>query len=50
MPPPAIVEFIRLGRFPFTTVALLTFLHGARFTPARFVSGHAAMAAAHLPI
>jgi 1,4-dihydroxy-2-naphthoate octaprenyltransferase len=50
------VEFIRLGRFPFllsgfvpfTAGALLAFLLGARFTPAQFLLGYAAMAAAHL--
>lgn len=51
-------EFIRLGRFPFllsgfipfTAGALLAFLLGARFTPAQFLIGYAAMAAAHLSV
>ncbi|WP_214084122.1 prenyltransferase [Methanoculleus sp.] len=54
----ALREFIRLGRFhfllsgfiPFTAGALLAFLLGARFTPAQFVIGYAAMAAAHLSV
>jgi len=54
----AIAEFIRLGRFhfllsgfvPFTAGALLAFLLGARFTPAQFLLGYAAMAAAHLSV
>ncbi|MDV2481173.1 prenyltransferase [Methanoculleus sp. Wushi-C6] len=53
-----VVEFIRLGRFPFllsgfipfTAGALLAFLLGARFTPAQFLFGYAAMAAAHLSV
>ncbi|KLK88602.1 hypothetical protein SZ63_06265 [Methanoculleus sediminis] len=51
-------DFIRLGRFPFllsgfipfTAGALLAFLLGARFTPAQFFVGYAAMAAAHLSV
>ncbi len=54
----ALREFIRLGRFrfllsgfiPFTAGALLAFLLGARFTPAQFLIGYAAMAAAHLSV
>ncbi|WP_292521989.1 prenyltransferase [Methanoculleus sp.] len=54
----AIREFIRLGRLPFllsgfipfTAGALLAFLLGARFAPAQFVFGYAAMAAAHLSV
>ncbi|MDD3856539.1 MAG: prenyltransferase [Methanoculleus sp.] len=52
----AFLQFIRLGRFPFllsgfipfTAAALLAYLLGARFTPAIFFVGYAAMAAAHL--
>ncbi len=51
-------QFIRLGRFPFllsgfipfTAGALLAHLLGARFTPAMFLIGYAAMAAAHLSV
>lgn len=54
----ALRDFIRLGRFPFllsgfipfTAAALLAFLLGARFTPAQFLVGYAAMAAAHLSV
>jgi len=52
----AVARFIRLGRFPFllsgfipfAAGALLAFLLGARFTPAQFLLGYAALAAAHL--
>ncbi|BBL66939.1 prenyltransferase [Methanoculleus chikugoensis] len=51
-------DFIRLGRFPlllsgfvpFAAGALLASLLGARFTPAQFLVGYAAMAAAHLSV
>jgi 1,4-dihydroxy-2-naphthoate octaprenyltransferase len=54
----ALRQFILLGRFPFllagfvpfTAGALLAFLLGARFTPAQFLLGYAAMAAAHLSV
>ncbi|MDD4566802.1 1, 4-dihydroxy-2-naphthoateoctaprenyltransferase [Methanoculleus chikugoensis] len=54
----ALRDFIRLGRFPFllsgfipfTAGALLASLLGARFTPAQFLVGYAAMAAAHLSV
>jgi 1,4-dihydroxy-2-naphthoate octaprenyltransferase len=54
----ALGAFIRLGRFrlllsgfiPFTAGALLALLLGARFTPAQFLLGYAAMAAAHLSV
>ncbi|MCK9343603.1 MAG: prenyltransferase [Massilibacteroides sp.] len=54
----ALRAFIRLGRFPFllsgfipfTAGALLALLLGARFTPAQFLLGYAAMAAAHLSV
>ncbi len=54
----AFLQFIRLGRFPFllsgfipfTAGALLAYLLGARFTPAIFFVGYAAMAAAHLSV
>ncbi|MDN7013641.1 prenyltransferase [Methanoculleus sp. FWC-SCC3] len=54
----ALRDFIRLGRYPFllsgfipfTAGALLAFLLGARFTPAQFLVGYAAMAAAHLSV
>ncbi|KAF5087706.1 prenyltransferase [Methanoculleus horonobensis] len=54
----ALRDFIRLGRFPFllsgfipfTAGALLASLLGARFTPAQFLFGYAAMAAAHLSV
>ena len=54
----ALRDFIRLGRFPFllsgfvpfTAGGLLAFLLGARFTPAQFLIGYAAMAAAHLSV
>ncbi len=54
----ALRQFIRLGRLhfllsgfiPFTAGALLAFLLGARFTPAQFLVGYAAMAAAHLSV
>lgn len=54
----ALGAFIRLGRFPFllsgfipfTAGALLAHLLGARFTPAQFLVGYAAMAAAHLSV
>jgi len=54
----ALRDFIRLGRYPFllsgfipfTAGALLAFLLGARFTPAQFLIGYAAMAAAHLSV
>ena len=53
-----LLQFIRLGRFrfllsgfiPFSAGALLAFLLGARFTPAQFLLGYAAMAAAHLSV
>ncbi len=54
----ALRQFIRLGRFrfllagfiPFSAGALLALLLGARFTPAQFLLGYAAMAAAHLSV
>lgn len=54
----ALRDFIRLGRFPFllsgfipfTAAALLAHLLGAQFTPAQFLVGYAAMAAAHLSV
>ncbi|GLI47188.1 prenyltransferase [Methanoculleus bourgensis] len=54
----ALLQFIRLGRFrfllsgfiPFSAGALLALLLGARFTPAQFLLGYAAMAAAHLSV
>jgi len=53
-----LLQFIRLGRFrfllsgfiPFSAGALLALLLGARFTPAQFLLGYAAMAAAHLSV
>jgi len=53
-----LLQFIRLGRFrfllsgfiPFSAGALLALLLGARFAPAQFLLGYAAMAAAHLSV
>lgn len=54
----AVRQLIRLGRFrfllsgfiPFCAGALLALLLGARFTPAQFLLGYAAMAASHLSV